>query len=430
MAELINEKAVAGLPAPPKGNKVHFFSGAMLQGKKAPSGFGVRVTKAGQKSFVLFYRRGGRQHLQTVGPWKGNNGGGRFTVLQGIIAANELSDRIFVRGDDPRPQRTRRKEDGEPGRDNAVNAVLDLYLQRRGKDLRRVDVVRSVFDRLVRPAIGAADIHELKRSHIIKMLDGIADENGPVMAERCKAYLGAAFNWYQTRDEDFTSPIVRGLTYAKTSERARDRILDDDEIRTLWAALPAIQRPRCSEQLVKFLLLTATRRAEAMQMRWDEISHDGTWTIPGRRYKTGKDHVIPLTLAMRELIGKPPADTAKFPYVFSAGDGSKPFSRDGDLMKVVRGKMKSDNLPDLPSWRLHDLRRTARSLMSRAGVPSDHAERALGHVMGGIRGTYDRHEYLEEKKKAFEALDALLDRILKPTDKVTELAAHRKAGAQ
>ena len=60
-------------------------------------------------------------------------------------------------------------------------------------------------------------------------------------------------------------------------------------------------------------------------------------------------------------------------------------------------------------WTLHDLRRTARTLMNRAGVAEDHAERALGHVIGGVRGTYDRYEYLDEKRAAFEALAGLVD---------------------
>jgi integrase len=65
-------------------------------------------------------------------------------------------------------------------------------------------------------------------------------------------------------------------------------------------------------------------------------------------------------------------------------------------------------------WTIHDLRRTARSLMSRAGVPSDHAERAIGHVIGGIRGVYDRYAYRTEKLQALEALAGLIDLILNP----------------
>jgi hypothetical protein len=75
----------------------------------------------------------------------------------------------------------------------------------------------------------------------------------------------------------------------------------------------------------------------------------------------------------------------------------------------------------LANWTIHDLRRTARSLMTRAGVPPDHAERALGHVIGGVRGVYDRHGYREEKRQAFEALAAHVERILNPQPNVVPL---------
>ena len=69
-------------------------------------------------------------------------------------------------------------------------------------------------------------------------------------------------------------------------------------------------------------------------------------------------------------------------------------------------------------WVLHDLRRSARSLLSRCNVPGDHAERVLGHVIPGVRGTYDRFEYRDEKRDALEKLDALVERILRPGEKV------------
>jgi hypothetical protein len=79
---------------------------------------------------------------------------------------------------------------------------------------------------------------------------------------------------------------------------------------------------------------------------------------------------------------------------------------------------KVDSKAKLPGWVIHDLRRTARSLMSRAGVPPRHAEMALGHVVAGVEGVYDRHRYLDEKQQAFEALAAQIDRILNPQDNV------------
>jgi integrase len=73
------------------------------------------------------------------------------------------------------------------------------------------------------------------------------------------------------------------------------------------------------------------------------------------------------------------------------------------------------------NWRIHDLRRSSRSLLSRAGVNPDIAERCLGHALPAIRATYDRHRYLDEMAHAFEALAALIERIVNPTDTVVAL---------
>src|SRR2546421_9263172 len=107
--QTISEKIVAGLPTPATGNKLHYFSGATLQGKKAPSGFGVRVTSAGTKSFVLFHRADGRKHLETLGRWDENAKGGTLTVRDAIIKADKLAKDIKLgRRKDARPERTRR----------------------------------------------------------------------------------------------------------------------------------------------------------------------------------------------------------------------------------------------------------------------------------------------------------------------------------
>ena len=86
-------------------------------------------------------------------------------------------------------------------------------------------------------------------------------------------------------------------------------------------------------------------------------------------------------------------------------------------------KRSLDEASGVCEWVLHDLRRTARSLMSRAGVNSDHAERCLGHVLSGVRGVYDRHQYLNEMRHAFEALAAQIERIVSPVPNVVSLPA-------
>ena len=262
------------------------------------------------------------------------------------------------------------------------------------------------------------------------MLDRIADDYGPVMADRTLAYFRKAFNWRAARDDDFHPPIAKGMARTKPKERARARILSDDEIRDLWSALDTVTEPACYAAYVRTLLLTATRRDEAAQMSWDEIDGD-TWTIPAARYKTKTEHVVPLADLARALMGERPKDHAKRPFVFSTTHGAKPFSGYSKAKKILDKKSPtggSHRHNPVEPWTLHDLRRTARSLMSRAGVPTDHAERAIGHVIAGVRSVYDRHQYLAEKKKAFEALASLIEQIRNPAPNIEQIAKHRRAG--
>jgi integrase len=152
----------------------------------------------------------------------------------------------------------------------------------------------------------------------------------------------------------------------------------------------------------------------------EEIEGDAL-IIPPDRHKTGKDdgeHVVPLTMDVVALLGRP----KKSGFVFSTTNGELAFSgfskSKAALDKAIDELRKREKRKPMPHWTLHDLRRTARSLMSRAGVPSDIAERVLGHVIPGVRGVYDRHEYAAEKRDALERLAALVERILNPQDNV------------
>jgi integrase len=260
--------------------------------------------------------------------------------------------------------------------------------------------------RLVYPKLGGRQIEDIKRSEIVRLLDHIEDERGPVMADRTLAYLRRVFTWHAGRSDDFRSPIVRGMARTKPAERAGDRTLSDDEIKAVWAA--AGEMNNAFDPLVRFILLTAARRNEAAHMRRSELSGD-VWTIPAVRNKGKRDHVVPLSKAAQTVLSELPV----------IGDGKFVFSHDGK--RPVGGfskfKAKLEKVSGVTGWGLHDLRRTARSLMSRAGVNSDIAEPCLGHVIGGVRGVYDRHAYLEEKRFAFEALAAEIEHILNPQKK-------------
>jgi len=208
----------------------------------------------------------------------------------------------------------------------------------------------------------------------------------------------------------------------------------------VWRAAEASAGP--FGRLVRFILLTAARRTEAAAMTWGELNDE--WTLPASRNKTKVDLVRPLSAEAWAVL---PAKVAGCPFVFTA-DGTNPISGyatcksklDKQVVKELRyiaekqndeallayiaevenlmarmAETKGDVRKKLSRelnaiwWTLHDLRRTARSLMSRAGVPADHAERCLGHVMPGA------YEYLEEKRDAFNKLAASIKGIVHPS---------------
>lgn len=376
-------------------------------------GFVARALPSGKVSYGFRYR-----NLAGQSKWLALGIHGSITADEARTLAKKRAGEV-ADARDPASERKGARANSAKAKvanESTVNAVLDVFVKRHASQLRSSGQVERAFDKYVRPCLGHKSIYDLKRRDIVGMLDTIEDKGGPVMADRTLAHIRKAFNWQAARDDDFVSPIVRGMARTRPKERARKRVLADEEIRDIWHALEVADVPACYPSYVKSLVLTATRRNEAANIRSIEVEGD-VWTIPGSRYKNKHDHVIPLTKCVKDLIGlKPEGFSGNAYFIFSTTEGRRPFSGFAKAKKILDTEIararKAEGRGDMPRWTLHDLRRTARSLMSRAQVPADHAERAIGHVMGGVRETYDRHEFLEEKRHVFNKLSELLDLIL------------------
>jgi integrase len=391
-------------------------------------GFGLLVLPSGQRRYVVQYRLAGRSTRMTFKPG--------LTLTDARKEAKAVLGAVAKGGD---PLAERRRQEGAAT--NTLKAITEEYLKREcgmtrdadgnvtfsGK-LRSAPQRLQVFERLIYPALGARQIDSIRRSEIVRLLDKIEDERGPQMAHTTLAFLSRLFNWHASRDDDFLSPIRRGMGRVKMKENARDRVLDDNELRAVWQAVENTPGP--FGHFIKFLLLTATRRNEAALMERNEMLPGGDWIIPSSRMKSKVEHLIPLSAAAKAVIDGVPK---LGPYMFTTG-GRRPVGGftnskarlDAAVLAELR---KLEPEATLPRWTLHDLRRTARSLMSRAGVDPDVAERCLAHAIGGVRSTYDRHAYRDEKACAFEALAALVERIVNPpAANVTSLDERRRQG--
>jgi len=352
------------------------------------NGLHLIVQPSGHKSWAVRFRVSGLSR--------------KFTIPGGLITLAEAREQAATaikearQGIDPTKAKKIAKQQAVIAKANTFAAVALLYLNSdKTKRLRSFHQIEDGLKRLAFPLIGDRPIGELRRSQITVALDHIEHTNGPVMADRVLGYIRCVLNFHTLRDDDYVVPLAKGMERTSKKDRARKRTLTDDEIRKLWAV------GDCYSQ---FLLLTSARRDEAAAMQWKELDGNN-WVLPAARNKTKVDLLRPLSKAAMAIL---PSRGQDDEYVFG-------LAPDTPLVAFSRIKAQLDAKCGITTrWTFHDLRRTARTLMSRGGVLSDHAERVLGHVIGGVRGVYDLHEYENEKAHALEALAHQIGLITNP----------------
>lgn len=424
-------------PAPP-GKRYHIWDAAV-------PGLALRVTDKGHRSFVVVARVNGKWVRDTLGEYNAD-------ALPLAKAREQALEKLAAmrRGVDPREEAKRARREAARLNAETFVAVAEKFIERYAKktnrswrETRRILLGTTGLSEHSKPWPNAFAVHwgerpirSIGRLDVAEHLDTIEDENGPVMADRALAAVRKLFNWHATRDDTFSSPIVRGMARTNPTERERERHLTDDEIRAVWAACDKHSVPVYGA-LVRFLLLTGQRRGEAAKMRRRDIAdgvvirtdlppQDGVWTIPAVAYKTKRDHVVPLSAAARAIVDGLPVvklPNGKESELYFTQGGASPLSN------FDEHKDELQRLSGTSDWTHHDLRRTAETIMTRNGVDEFIADRVTGHKIPGVKRRYNRHDYFTEKRRALEVLASAIDRILNPPGKnVVPLARSAPSG--
>jgi len=347
--------------------------------------FGVRITPAGVMTFIVLLGSGRRQAI------------GRYPVLS-LAQAREKAKRILA-------ERTLGRHQSSS---ISWQVIVEKFIEARSARTRPGTVAE--YERSLKRYFGfgttrLSDITKQDISRKLEKLNRTPSQQGHALVT-CKML----FRWALVQgyiDIDPTAAFRRNRT------RRRTRVLSDAELKSIWEACEtnrlvlAQHFPAHFGTIVQLLMLTGQRRGEIAGLKGIYYSHNQqTLCLPGEVTKNRREHTFPLgQLAVAFL----QINAAEPEFCFPArGKPDRPFNG------WSNSKAALDELSGVTKWRLHDLRRTFRTIHGRIGTPPHIAERLINHVNGvasDVEQTYDIWTYLPEMRKAMHAYEAELTRI-------------------
>src|SRR5262249_10238739 len=358
-------------------------------------GFRVRVRASGVNSWMIQYAIAGRTRRVVLGLQTTLDPAKARHTAQKLLAQVRL-------GRDPASE----KELAKATAGETFGALLPRFLEHQKTRIRPRSYVETVrhLEVNARPLHGLP-ITAVTRRTIADRLALIQKDIGAVTRNRARSSLSAYFTWL-AREGYLDANPVTFTTHAE--ETARERVLSDEELRTIWRALDD-GPPDEFGAIVKLLRLTGARRTEIGGLRWDEISPTlPLITLPPARTKNEREHMIPLSEPALAIVRAQPKrttrDGALADHVFGNGDGFQNWSR--GKMELDARIAAANGGKALEPWTLHDFRRSvSTALHDRFGVLPHVVEVILGHAGGhknGGAGTSNKALYLDERRRALE----------------------------
>jgi integrase len=332
---------------------------------------------------------------------------GTFAVYPKVDDARDRARellQVIAMGGDP----TAKAETVAPRQVDTVRAVCGTFIERYAKvRYRSWKNTEAMLANHLLPTLGDRDIRTVTRADVRDLLDRLADNGMGIGVNRVLATLRKLFSWALDRDYIERSP-AEGLK-APAVEIDRDRWLSDNEVFRVWIAAAGIGDIACA--LIRTLLLTGQRRSEVAAMKWAEIDLEKqVWTLPREKAKNDEEHDIPLSpQVLTVLTALPRIGPFVFPGRRSCRGGQPvdvPVSGFSKLKATLDQKIETpppagEPMPMRP-WRLHDLRRTAGTHMSKLGIASGTISKVMNHAEAGVTKRYVRHGFMDEKRVALE----------------------------
>lgn len=351
----------------------------------------VRVFPSGQKSFQFRYHHHGITRRLTLGPYP------TVSLVEAHFAHAEAVKLLRLGRDPAAVQLSARQRDTSSG---TVGELAEEFVQRYVlRHRKHPEQIQQMLDANVLLHWRRRRAQDITPRDVTLLLDRIVDRGAPIMANRVAAVVSQMFKFGVQRGLLTASPCV-ALQRPGGPERSRERVLTEDEVRTVWQRLESSRTTVATQTAMRLLLITAQRRGELARARWADIDlTNALWSIPAEHAKNGRTHRVPLSRMALELLDELKTRGTGSVWLFPSAkqDGSAMIER--SLSRAVRNNEEHFGIPH---FTLHDFRRTAASMMTMLGVPRLHVSKVLNHADEGITAVYDQHDYLPEMRQALD----------------------------
>ncbi len=278
------------------------------------------------------------------------------------------------------------------------------------KDRQDITIPRRYFDKAIVPAIGSKPVRDVTTEDVRAIIWSKKDEGFDAAAGNIRGVLKRLFDYAMTAGLVSVNPVLALPMRHVHKAKSRDRALSPDEIRTFLVAAFESNIRRQFKIGLHLILLTMVRKSELLLARWEHVDlEQAEWHIPAEHSKTGKPHIVFLSRQAVAMFKELKALASGSELVLPGrGSLTKPFA-DNAINNALKVALRGQ---DIPAFSIHDLRRTASTLLHENGWPSDVVEKALNHTIGGVRGVYNRAEYEPQRRDMLHFWADFIEQLL------------------
>lgn len=278
------------------------------------------------------------------------------------------------------------------------------------KDRQDITIPRRYFDKAIKPAIGGKPVRNVTTEDVRAIIWKKKEEGFDAAAGNIRGVLKRLFDYAMTAGLVSVNPVLSLPMRHVHKAKSRERALSPDEIRRFLTAVFESNIRRQFKIGLHLILLTMVRKSELLRARWAHVDFEqAEWHIPAEHSKTGKPHIVFLSSQSLALLKELKALAGSSELVMPGrGSLTKPFAHNAinNALKVALAGQ------DIPAFTIHDLRRTASTLLHENGWASDVVEKALNHTIGGVRGVYNRAEYEDQRREMLQFWADYIDQLL------------------